>query len=132
MLQTRVRQRFVTWLCRGFATQLIKEFVQHPLCFFFCGTWLYSQGEPMHVFRHLVVFLQQLFPTCRHFCADAWDLLNGKIVQLGPLPKLVLNACSLGLQWGWRRWCAISFSFSRCYADRKSIQSPQIKLGVFL
>ena len=25
-----------------------------------------------------------------------------------------------------------SFSFSRCYADRKSIQSPQIKLGVFL
>ena len=118
LLQTRAHQRFATWLFEELGNAVYDRICAAPwLQVFFLrsfGTWLYSKGEPMYVFRHLVVFLQQLFPAYRHCCADAWDLLvKWEILQpvehRPPLPKMVLDAMlALGLQWGWKRWCAIT------------------------
>ena len=68
----------------------------------------------INMFRHLMVFLQHMFPDQRPRLAPAWDLLaRWELVQpvthRPPLPKVLLDAMlSLALTWGWLRWAALT------------------------
>lgn len=68
----------------------------------------------MYIFRHLVVYLQQMFPACRPRVTGCWDLLHRwelaePVSHRPPLPKMLLDAMlSLALCWGWKRWAAVT------------------------
>ena len=118
ILQARVLGKFHDWL-QGelsdeawFCLQQAPELQLHFVRAF--GNWLFSEGEPMYLFRHLVVCSQQQFPGFRHVLAESWDLLTKwEIVEpvshRPPMPRLVLDAfLTLALSWGWKRWAAIT------------------------
>ena len=116
LLQRRVHSRFVEWLESELGSDTLNFFATSPqLQLHFVrtfGNFLYQRNEPMYLFRHLVVYLQQMFPSYRGLMSTSWDLLaRWELVQpvdhRPPMPKLILDAfISLGLSWGWHRWCA--------------------------
>lgn len=118
IIQRRVYQKFVLWLEKELTAQTYVTLVQLPhLQANFVhsfGNWLYQQGEPMYLFRHLVVLIQHSYPAMRPVLASSWTLLaKWEIVQpvshRPPTPKLVLDAMiSLALCWRWRRWSAVT------------------------
>ena len=118
LLQRRVHERFLRWLSTELEVGCMLSLERHPrLQLHFIrafGNWLYQQGEPIYLFRHLVVYLQQMYPTERQTISGAWELLTKwesirPINHKPPLPKLVLDSfIAIGLLWGWERWCAIT------------------------
>ena len=117
-LQARVHRLFLDWLQGELTEASWGNIVSHPhLQVIFLrsfGNWLFTEGRPMYLFRHLVVFLQQQYPAVRHQVLPAWDLLaRWEVLQpvshRPPLPKMVLDAmCCLALSWGWYRWTTIT------------------------
>ena len=69
LLQWRVRAQFMDWLQRELSVLAWQSVCTHPhLQVFFLrsyGNWLFQKGQPLYVFRHLVVFCQQQFPHLR-------------------------------------------------------------------
>ena len=65
LLQQRVHSRFVAWLESELGSEVLDRFSVDPsLQVHFVrafGNWLYQTGEPMYLFGHLVVYLQQRF-----------------------------------------------------------------------
>ena len=118
MLQQRVHERFIRWLSSELSTECMESLGTCPrLQLHFLrafGNWLYQQGDPIYLYRHLVVYLQQMYPTDRPILTGAWELLSKweslrPVNHKPPLPKLVLDAfISIGLLWGWERWCAVT------------------------
>ena len=78
-LQARVHRLFWDWLQGELTEASWNNIVLHPhLQVIFLrsfGNWLFTEGRPMYLFRHLVVFLQQQYPAVRHQVLPAWDLL---------------------------------------------------------
>lgn len=79
LLQQRVHSRFVAWLESELGSEVLDRFSVDPsLQVHFVrafGNWLYQTGEPMYLFRHLVVYLQQRFPSSRGALTSSWELL---------------------------------------------------------
>lgn len=118
ILQTRVHHGFLTWLQGQLTPHTWSWVVRQPqLQVAFLrryGNELFNKGEPMYVFRHLVVLLQQQFPGERATLVQAWDLL-GRWEQVQPvdhrtpLPKVLLDAMlALAITWKWYKWAAIT------------------------
>ena len=118
IIQRRVHLKFVRWLESELSPQTYEALCWHPhLQANFVqgfGNWLYQQGEPMYLFRHLVVLVQHSYPAMRPALAGCWTLLaKWEIVQpvshRPPTPRLVLNAMvALAICWKWKRWSAIT------------------------
>ena len=118
LLQQRVHSRFVAWLESELGSEVLDRFSVDPsLQVHFVrafGNWLYQTGEPMYLFRHLVVYLQQRFPSSRGALTSSWELLARWEIALPvnhrpPLPKPILDSfAALGLSWGWRRWVVVT------------------------
>lgn len=118
LLQKRVLAKFHSWLedhlsAEAWASLQAANDLQVNFLRSF-GNWLFQQGEPMYIFRHLVVVLQQQFPMHSPTIAGSWDLLTRwEILQpvqhRTPLPKLLLDAMlALGIAWGWVRWSLVT------------------------
>ena len=118
LLQRRIHEKFVTWIAAELGPDALRSLQQAPrLQLHFCrafGQWLYSKGEAMYIFRHLLVYLQQMFPADRPALAGAWSLLQKweliqPVAHRPPLPRIILDALvSLSLSWGWLRWAALT------------------------
>jgi hypothetical protein len=118
LLQTRVHERYCNWLVSRLSPATITSLENNPhlqvLFLRAFGNDQFRAGEPMYLFRHLVVFLQQMFPGERPKFSPAWDLLaRWEMVQpvthQPPLPKVLLDAMiSLALTWGWIRWASLT------------------------
>ena len=118
LLQKRVHEKFVAWIASELGSEALGSLQRAPkLQLHFCrtfGQWLYSRGEAMYIFRHLLVYLQQMFPAERATLTGAWGLLQKwelvqPVAHRPPLPRIVLDALiSLGLSWGWLRWAALT------------------------
>lgn len=101
-VQSRVHSRFIAWLEGELAEDAVRELRRHPelqtLFLRSFGNWLYQAGEPLYLFRHLVVFEQQ----------QRWELVE-PVSRRPPLPKSVLDSMvSLALAWKWGRWAAVT------------------------
>ena len=115
-IQLRAQRLFLDWLERELSVEAwasVRGAPQLQVLFLRSfGNWLFNQGMPMYLFRHLVVLMQQQFPAERHQITSAWDLLaRWELVQpvshRPPLPKILLDAfVCLALSWGWVRWAA--------------------------
>eukprot|EP00438_Fugacium_kawagutii_P007238 Skav211558 [mRNA] locus=scaffold2228:116375:121024:+ [translate_table: standard] len=141
-LQARVHGRYLAWLQQELEPAAFQELRLHPelqvLFLRSFGNWLYQHGEPLYIFRHLVVFIQQQFPTMRDHVTKAWDLLQRwelvePVSHRPPLPKSVLDSMvSLALSWRWVRWAAVTMlAFHGCLrageplkATRKDLLLP--------
>ena len=118
ILQQRIHSRYIAWLENELGSAVLDRFVRNPsLQIYFVrafGNWLYQTGEPMYLFRHLVVYLQQRFPEFRPSLITSWDLLARweialPVVHRPPMPKLILDAfAALGLCWGWHKWVTLT------------------------
>lgn len=117
MIQRRVHEQYLTWLESQLTAETWVSVQANPfletMFLRAYGNWLYQQGEPMYIFWHLVVLLQQHFPGDTHL-RHAWDLLDRweiaqPVSHRPPLPKLVLDAMvALALSWNWDRWAAVT------------------------
>lgn len=117
-LQAKVHKIFLDWLQSELSSDSWLTIVESPqlqvLFLRSFGSWLFKQGRPIYLYRHLVVFLQQQFPALRQHTVTAWELLQKWEVLLPvshrpPLPKVVLDAMvCLALTWGWPKWAAIT------------------------
>ena len=117
-LQAKVHKIFLDWLQQELSAESWRTITESPqLQVLFVrsfGGWLFKQGRPIYLYRHLVVFLQQQFPALRQHTTSAWELLQKWEVLLPvshrpPLPKVVLDAMvCLALTWGWPRWAALT------------------------
>eukprot|EP00438_Fugacium_kawagutii_P029903 Skav200720 [mRNA] locus=scaffold2650:194332:201147:- [translate_table: standard] len=118
ILQQRVHAKFLDWLQSELSVDSWNNIVAHPFLqvnfLLTYGNWLYQEGEPMYLYRHLVVLLQQQFPSMRLRFNVCWDLLSRwelvePVSHRPPLPIVLLNAfLSVALQWGWYRWAAVT------------------------
>ena len=118
LLQTRVHERYCNWLVSRLSSPAVGSLEENPqlqvLFLRAFGNEQFRTGEPMYLFRHLVVYLQQMFPGERPRLASAWDLLaRWELVQpvthRPPLPKVLLDAMlSLAISWGWLRWASLT------------------------
>eukprot|EP00438_Fugacium_kawagutii_P011481 Skav211699 [mRNA] locus=scaffold1535:189530:207134:+ [translate_table: standard] len=118
LLQSKVHSRYCDWLATKLSRAAVSSLQDHPhLQVQFLrsyGNFLFNSGEPMYIFRHLVVYLQQMFPSEKPHMSSCWDLLAKwesvmPVTHRPPLPKLVLDAMvSLALTWGWTRWAALT------------------------
>ncbi len=117
-IQNRAHRLFLDWLQQELTAESwesIKVAPQLQIIFLRSfGNWMYNQGMPMYLFRHLVVLCQQQYPAERHQITTAWELLaRWELVQpvthRPPLPKPLLDAfVCLALSWGWARWAAVT------------------------
>lgn len=118
LIQKRVWALFHSWMERQLSAELLETVCNNPqlqvVLLRSFGNWLYNKGEPMYLFRHLVVLCQQRFPSERHLVSESWTLLRKwEVIQPAthrpPLPKVVLDAMlAIALSWGWLRWSAIT------------------------
>lgn len=118
LIQRRTRERFCSWLEASLSAASLEIIQESPhLQVHFLrtyGNFLYQQGQPMYLFRHLVVYLQQMFPSERPAVAPAWELLARweavqPVTHRPPLPKPILESMTaLALSWGWLRWAALT------------------------
>lgn len=117
-IQSRAHTQFSTWLSeelgpRAYRRVQLNPHLQLHFVRSFGNAWFRSGGA-MYLFRHLVVYLQQLFPAERLVLSGAWDLLaRWEVIQpvshRPPVPRILLNALvALGLSWGWIRWSALT------------------------
>ena len=132
-IQSKVRASFLDWLHKELSQETWESICRSPrLQVIFLrsyGNWLYSNGQAMHLFRHLVVFCQQQFPAERHQIQPAWELLHRweavqPVSHRPRLPKLILDAMlCLALSWGWCRWaffgaCRVGEPLSHSSSER--------------
>jgi hypothetical protein len=105
LLPKRVYAQFMDWLKAQLSEPTwVSACGQPQLQVFFLhsyGNWLFQTGQPLYVFRHLVVFCQQQFPHLRPSMTEAWNLLSrweilNPVTHRPPAPKLVLM---LSCQW---------------------------------
>ena len=118
LLQKRVHEKFVSWLATELSVEALSNLQRNPrLQLHFCrtfGQWLYNRGGAMYIYRHLLVYLQQMFPADRASLTGAWTLLQRweliqPVAHRPPLPRIILDALiSLSLSWGWVRWAALT------------------------
>ena len=117
-LQSRVHRMFLDWLQSQLSADTWSSVCRSPhLQVIFLrsfGNWLYSTGQAIYLFRHLIVFCQQQFPAERHQIQPAWELLHRweslqPVTHRTPMPKPILDAVlCLSLAWGWARWAAVT------------------------
>eukprot|EP00438_Fugacium_kawagutii_P001255 Skav223451 [mRNA] locus=scaffold350:925896:940241:- [translate_table: standard] len=118
MIQQRIHERFCSWLEQSLSAESLEAIQHNPqLQVYFLrtyGNWLYQQGQALYLFRHLVVYLQQMFPSERPAVAPAWELLARwesvqPVTHRPPMPRPILEAMTaLALSWGWLRWAAVT------------------------
>lgn len=118
LLQARALERYARWLSENLPADVLQHLWDSPLFqvsfLQSFGHWSFQRGEPMYLFRHLVVHYQKSAPAVRAQLAPAWDLLQRwEIVQpvqhRPPMPRQLLDAfLSLGLLWGWHRWVGVT------------------------
>lgn len=110
ILQRRIYDRFLRWLDGKLSRATMQSVRDHPqLQVNFLRTFgneLYRAGDAMYLFRHLMVFLQQTFPSEKPRITPAWELLaRWEAVQpvehRPPMPKVLLDAIlATALSWG--------------------------------
>lgn len=80
ILQKRIHEKYCRWIASQLSSATVKTIEANPhLQVLFLRTFgneLFRTGEPMYLFRHLVVFLQQTFPNEKPKMATAWELLS--------------------------------------------------------
>ena len=118
LIQTKIYKRFHDWLAAELTAESFESLALAPhleLVFLkLYGLHLYNRGEPMYLFRHLVVFLQQSYPAFKHMTASSWEILSKwEIVQpvshRAPTPKVLVDAMlSLACSWNWWRWAGVT------------------------
>ena len=116
-LQTKVWENFRRWLDSRLSPGAVRSVLsQHGLLAEVLkeyGCFLYSGGQSLYTFRHLVVFTQQSFLGIKPFMHVCWDLITRwEIVEPPshrlPIPEAVLKAMiSVSIMWGWKCFAAI-------------------------
>ena len=77
------------------------------------GSFLFSSGSPLHLFRHLLALLPRRIIGVKPFMSICWDHLSRweKIeptVHRVPIPTAVVEAMiAVSICWGWRRFAGV-------------------------
>ena len=116
-LQTKVWENFRRWLDSRLSRDAVRSVLsQHGLLAEVLkeyGCFLYSGGQSLYTFRHLVVFTQQSFLGIKPYMHVCWDLISRwEVVEPPshrlPVPEAVLKAMiSVSLLWNWKSYAAI-------------------------
>ena len=116
-LQTKVWEIFRRWLDSRLSPGAVRSVLsQHGLLAEVLkeyGCFLYSGGQSLYTFRHLVVFTQQSFLGIKPYMHVCWDLITrweivGPPSHRLPIPESVLKAMiSVSIIWDWKCFAAI-------------------------
>ena len=116
-LQSRFWQWFNQWLEEHFSKEAKTSLMAHPatLCQLVkeFGNHLYSTGKTLHVFRHLVVYIQKTYVATRPYMSLNWDMIARwermePPVHRTPIPGSILRAMVvIGVLLNWRRFSGV-------------------------
>ena len=117
LLQTKVWNDFVEWLCSVLSKKAAHSVLRHPLLSVRFlqeyGDELYSKGGSLFVYRHLVVFAQKHLLLAKPYMSAVWDQisrweLQEPTVHRTPLPAVIFRAMvAVSLSWGWVQFSAV-------------------------
>ena len=77
------------------------------------GRYLYAQGHPLYLFKHLVIGFQRDSVRLRHQLPEAWDFSSRweslqPVIHRTPMPEALMKSMvSLAILSGWYRWAAV-------------------------
>ena len=113
-LQQRVWDKFRDWLHGRLCPATVASLFTLPslVALFLAefGTELYRNGEPIHLFRHLVASAPRKIIGIKPYLSVSWDMLSRwEIVEPAehrvPVPEVVVHAMlAIALGWGWDRF----------------------------
>ena len=116
-LQARVWSGFEGWLRGQLSAGTVEDAFKLPaLIAMFAkeyGSFLFSSGSPLHLFRHLLALLPRKIIGVKPFMSICWDHLSRweKIeptVHRVPIPTAVVEAMiAVSICWGWRRFAGV-------------------------
>ena len=116
-LQDKIWGNFLEWIANTLSPPAARSAMAHPFLLVLLakeyGSFLYSTGRSLFVYRHLLVFLQQNFLTVKPFMGGCWTLvtkweLAEPTVHRVPLPYAIFRAMvSIALTWKWKRFAAV-------------------------
>eukprot|EP00435_Cladocopium_sp_Y103_P073431 s469_g43.t1 len=117
VLQDKVWSGFLEWIASTLSPPAARSAMAHPFLLVLLakeyGSFLYSTGRSLYVYRHLLVFLQQNFLTVKPYMGACWTLvttweLAEPTTHRVPLPYAVYRAMlAVALTWQWRRFAAV-------------------------
>ena len=116
-LQSQIWLRFEGWVKEGTSAAAAATLVSVPfvLCWLVAefGRLLYSNGESLYLFRHLILAMLKHSPLTRqhaHVCwtlVTKWELVE-PLRHRSPLPEVLLKAMvSVAILWSWHRVAGI-------------------------
>lgn len=113
VLGQRVYLQFRKWLTGKFDAAAIDRFFLVPTLMGYMlaayGRFLYSKGDALYSFRHLVVYVQREFPGFKGSLQPAWDIILRweelePVEHRRPLPySLICAMACLCIGWRWYR-----------------------------
>ncbi|CAE7767227.1 Rraga [Symbiodinium sp. CCMP2592] len=116
-LQERIWSRFQAWVIDGTSPSASDELLSEAVllsalvCGF--GKYLFSTGESLYLFRHLILAAVKRLPALRQHTYECWNLVSKwEVVEplqhRAPLPEVILRAMvCLALLWKWERVAGI-------------------------
>ena len=114
-MQSRFWNWFLQWLSSHLSQGAVDSLTKNPvmMCILLkeFGNHLFSTGKTLHVFRHLVVYIQKTFLETRPYMSLNWDMIARwealePPVHRTPIPSSIVRAMvSVAVLLGWLR-CA--------------------------
>lgn len=100
-MQSRYWKWFEDWACGGLSREAFAALCHKPylLCVLLkeFGNYLFSQGKSLHVYRHLIVYVQKTMLEAKPFMSLNWDMIARwemlePPLHRVPIPSSVLRA----------------------------------------
>ena len=118
LVQAKAVEKYSRWLGRNLTAAAVASLDSMPQLYVLFlrafGNWMFQQGQAMYLFRHLVVYFQQLWPGERSLMAPAWDLLTRWEIAVPvnhrpPTPRILVDSfITMALHWGWKKWAGLT------------------------
>ena len=118
LVQAKALEKYSRWLSSQLPAATVASLDRMPQLYLLFlrafGNWMFQQGQAMYLFRHLVVYFQQLWPGERGLTAPAWDLLTRWEIAVPvnhrpPVPRILVDSfITLALLWGWKKWAGLT------------------------
>ena len=112
-LQSQIWHRFEDWVKDGTSASAVLTLLVEPfvLCWLVSdfGRLLYSNGESLYLFRHLILAMMKHAPLARQHAHVCWNLVTKwelveQLRHRSPLPEVLVKAMvAVAILWSWNR-----------------------------
>eukprot|EP00438_Fugacium_kawagutii_P015944 Skav205630 [mRNA] locus=scaffold1575:126668:131720:+ [translate_table: standard] len=138
-LGERLYSQFQRWLVEHLDSSGIDQLFLVPSLMGYMlasyGRYLYSRGDALYTFRHLVVYIQRELVGSRGFLVPAWEVIARweelePVEHRRPLPAAMVGAMvCLSISWGWLRISSvILIAFHGCCRPGEVLRAQRSQL----